>query len=70
MLAAIWPFGKAAGLQIERDRNNTAMSSFRKRKRIVIGNDRAWKAIVRNYYVENDFRKAKGINHNFDCLIV
>ena len=70
MLAAIWPFGRAAGLQIKRGRSNTAMSSFRKRKKIIIGNDQAWKAMITNYYIEDDFCKARGINHNLDCFII
>ena len=46
------------------------MSSFGKRERATIGNDRAWKAMVTNYYVEDDFRKAGGIDRNLDCLVV
>ena len=70
MLAAIKLFGKAAGLQIECGRSNIAISSFKKRKRAIINNDEAWKTMVTNYYIENNFCKVGGIDHNLDRLIV
>ena len=46
------------------------MLNFGKRKKIVINNDQAEKAMVTNYYIENDFCKARSIDHNLDCFIV
>ena len=43
--------------------NSTATTSFEGIESAAIGNDRAWKAMVTNYYVEDDFRKVGG----FDC---
>ena len=44
------------------------MPSFGERKRAAISNNRAWKAMMTNYYIEDNFRKAGGIDHNLDCL--
>ena len=52
---------------MECGRSSTAMTSFGERERAAIGNDRA---MVTNYYVEDDFRNVGGIDRNLDCLVV
>ena len=46
------------------------MTSFEGIESAAIGNDQAWKAMVTNYYVEDDFRNVGGIDRNLNCLVV
>ena len=46
------------------------MISFKvTRKKAVINNNQIQKAIVINYYIENDFYKVENIDYNFNCFI-
>ena len=45
------------------------MTSFKGIEIAAIGNDQAWKAMVTNYYVKDDFRKVGGIDHNHSCCL-
>ena len=62
-------FGRAAGSQMDRGRSSTAMTSFEGIERAAIGNDRAWKVMVTNYYVGDDFRDVGGIDRNLNWLV-
>ena len=42
------------------------MTSFEEIKIVAIRNNQAWKVTVTNYYIENDFHKAGGIDCNPD----
>ena len=45
------------------------MTSFKRIESAAIGNDRAWKAVVTNCYVEYDFRNVGCIDRNFDWIL-
>ena len=48
---------------------STAMTSFEGIEKDAISNDRAWKGIVTNYCVENDFRKVGDIDRNLNWIL-
>lgn len=57
MLAVIWLFGRAADLQIEYNKSNTAISDFEEKKKVAISNNQAQKAMITNLTLKITFAK-------------